>query len=58
MPDDAPLPLDLTALPFNAAMMFEDGRFQKLVDRRALMARIEALWVPHLLEVIGKDIDR
>jgi hypothetical protein len=59
MPTDDPIPLDLTKLPFNYAMFIDhEGNGAKHVDRLALMQRIEAVWVPHLLEVIGKDIDR
>lgn len=48
MPDDRPLPLDLMQLPFDAAMFLDDANFTTRVDRLALMARIEAVWVPWL----------
>jgi len=50
MPDDRPVPLDLTELPFQFEMFLHDEtkQFQKRVHRLQLMQRIEDVWVPHL----------
>lgn len=53
MPDDRPVPLDLTQFPMDVAMFHTgDGYFQKRVDRLALMHRIEAVWVPWLTSAL------
>lgn len=50
MPDDRPVPLDLTQLPFQFEMFLHDEskQFQKRIHRLDLMRRIESVWVPHL----------
>lgn len=50
MPTDAPLPLDLTQLPFDTAMFLgnDDQKLRYRLDRVALMQRIQAVWVPAL----------
>ena len=49
MPNDAPVPIDLMQMPFDAAMFLEaKGEFKRRVDRLQLMARIQDIWVPWL----------
>lgn len=57
MPDDNPmLPLSPEELPFESAMFFDDEQhLKKRVDRLALMARIEAVWVPWLRAKMGAE---
>ena len=53
MPDDSPLPLDLTALPFKTDMFLnEKNTFKKRVDRMALGYRVENTWVPYIREKV------
>ena len=49
MPDDRPVPLDLTELPFSYEMFLgDDQRFTKRLHRLQLAQRIADLWVPHV----------
>lgn len=49
MPDDRPVPLDLTQFPFETAMFLDDdGNGKHRVDRLQLLARIHDVWVPWL----------
>ena len=50
MPDDRSVPLDLTQMPFEAAMFLgpQEGLYKQRVDRLSLMHRIETAWVPYL----------
>lgn len=49
MPDDRPLPLDLTQMPFNTAMFLDEkNQLQWRLDRIKLMHRIREVWVPWL----------
>lgn len=53
MPDDRPMPLDLTELPFEYGMFLgDDEHFKKRLNRLALMRRIEDVWVPHLQSLL------
>lgn len=54
--DNPNLGLWLNDLPFDYTMMNEDGNFERLVDRQALMKRIEAVWVPHVKGLLNKDV--
>ena len=50
MPDDRPMELDLTQLPFEVAMFVDDdGGIKHRPARLDLMLRIEQVWVPWLL---------
>lgn len=49
MEDDRPVPLDLTKMPFEAAMFLdEQNQLKWRVDRLKLMNRIQAVWIPWL----------
>lgn len=56
METDAPIDLDLCKLPFDPAMFFhdEDGQFKHRVDRQQLMFRIQNVWVPYLMALLGR----
>lgn len=48
MPDDRPIPVDLTQLPFQTGMFLQDDTLKHRLDRWALMARVQEVWVPWL----------
>lgn len=48
MPDDSPVPLDLTQMPFQSAMFLDADQLKWRVDRLQLMNRIQAVWLPWL----------
>ena len=54
MPDDRPIPLDITKLPLDSAMFIADDKtFKYRADRLALMRRIHFIWVPWLQGKLG-----
>lgn len=55
MPNDAPIPLDLMAMPFDTAMFLDADQFKYRLDRWQLMARIQHVWVPWLKAQLVKD---